>query len=271
MLPLLSCGLTFRSIPSQRFIQEDGNVNVDVNVFDGIVPGKEVSINEKLATLLEAADDDWTCFDCPELKSTCKAVLDEFHVPCTKTSCTSRNDQSYQLTIDQVCAAIDSPIKLLTSAVAEHVDGINRLQGPFINGAAHAYVADIDMDKFGMLPDTINHTTPDYTCCSTPDSDGACPIITSDTPRCQRAIDVYSNLVDTEKTSLEDMETEWKDAVDKTGSGYNAGQCDSISFGMYHCLKNVHSHACTLCTTNMFLTMLYKSNKRYVLEICRLL
>ena len=251
----------------QRFIQEDGNVTVDVNVFDGLVPGKEVSINEKLATLLEAADDDWT-FITPDLESTCKAVLDEFHVPCTKTSCTSRNDQSYQLTIDQVCAAIDSPIKLLTSAVAEHVDGINRLRGPFINGAAHDYVADIDMDKFGMLPDT----TPAYMCCSTPDPDGSCDSANSDnTHRCQRAIDVYSNLVDTARTSLEEMETEWKDAVDKTGSGYNAGQCDSISFGMYHCLKNVHSHACTLCTTNMFLTMLYKSNKRYVLEICQLL
>ena len=53
---LETCGLMFLSL-SRRFIQEDGNVTVDVNVFDGIVPGKLVSITEKRANLLEVIDE----------------------------------------------------------------------------------------------------------------------------------------------------------------------------------------------------------------------
>ena len=53
---LETCGLMFLSL-SRRFIQEDGNVTVDVNVFDGIVPGKLVSITEKRKNLLEVIDE----------------------------------------------------------------------------------------------------------------------------------------------------------------------------------------------------------------------
>ena len=55
--------------------------------------------------------------------ATCKALLEQFHVPCDTSSCSSKNDKTYQLNIDQVCAAVDTPIKLLMSAIEEQSDG----------------------------------------------------------------------------------------------------------------------------------------------------
>ena len=43
---------------SQRFIQEDGNVTADVNVFDGIVNRKMDSIKSRRANFLEAVEND---------------------------------------------------------------------------------------------------------------------------------------------------------------------------------------------------------------------
>ena len=164
----------------------------------------------------------------------CKALLDEFHVPCEKTTCSSRNDQSYQLTINQVCAAVDSPIKLLTSAVAEHVDGLNRLRGPFVNGAADDYVADIDTSLLKALSTT---------CCTTPKADGKCSAANWEIGQgsgCQgarTAIAVHSNFVDTTSKSLQEMETEWKEAADQSST------CDGVSTGKKLSFKYLDCHA----------------------------
>jgi len=138
----------------QRFIEEDGKVTVDVNVFDGMVTEKESSIDFKRYVLGQWFDVYTPGGDVSQVEKYCRQLLDEFHVPCKRSSCSSTNEQSYQLTIDQVCAAVDSPDKLLTSAMAEHIDSLKTIQGPFINGAADDYIAEIDdMSLLGVLPD----------------------------------------------------------------------------------------------------------------------
>ena len=42
--------------------------------------------------------------------------------------------KSYQLTIDEVCAAVDSPTKLLMCAIEDRLDGLDEIEGPFGNG-----------------------------------------------------------------------------------------------------------------------------------------
>ena len=209
----------------------------------------------------------------------CKALLDEFHVPCEKTPCSSRNDQSYQLTIDQVCAAVDSPIKLLTSALAEHVDGVNRLRGPFINGTADDYVADIDIDM--SLLSALNTT-----CCSTPKPDGSCDIenwknenaeaykgitYTEGGYTFNRGSEVvtackgagfirnYTNFFDTANKALEEMETEWKEAVDQQSE--HSTKCDGISAGKKLSFKYLDLGCSALYHQLLFLTMLYIVNQ----------
>jgi len=138
----------------------------------------------------------------------CRLLLDEFHVPCKGSSCSARNDYSVQLTIDQVCAAVDTPIKLLASASAQHVDGLNKVRGPFVNGEADDYVSELDLDLL-VMPDP----TPGERCCLS-----SCSYPTSYTGEqgCQGAIDVYGDFVDTARASLENMETEWEESVDIT-------------------------------------------------------
>ena len=197
-----------------------------------------VTINQKVTGAYNALDNGWD-----EIWDNlgCRILLDEFHVPCKGSSCSARNDYSVQLTIDQVCAAIDSPIKLLASASAKNVDGLNIVRGPFVNGEADEYVSELDLDLL-VMPDP----TPLEINCGSPNLDNAV--------NCPAAISLYGDFVDTARASLEIMETEWEESVDITdelstyvninGGGsywkisYQSGaivenkipsQCDSIS------------------------------------------
>ena len=56
----------------------------------------------------------------------CTNLLDQFHQSCDPQSsdtCSSGNDQSFQLSVDEVCNSIDNPTKLLFSAIGDKFDG----------------------------------------------------------------------------------------------------------------------------------------------------
>ena len=166
-----------------------------------------VTINQKVTLAYEGLDSQFF------ISLRCRNLLDEFHVPCKGSSCSSRNDFSVQLTIDQVCDAVDTPIKLLASASAKHVDALNKVRGPFVNGEADDYVSELDLDLLGMP-----EPTPLEINCGSPNLENAV--------NCPGAISVYGDFVDIVKTSLENMEIEWKESVDITdelGTYVNTG------------------------------------------------
>ena len=56
----------------------------------------------------------------------CTNLLDQFHQSCdpqSSNTCSSGNDRSFQLSVDEVCNYIDSPTKLLFSAIGDKFDG----------------------------------------------------------------------------------------------------------------------------------------------------
>jgi hypothetical protein len=55
----------------------------------------------------------------------CNAILSQFHTACdpSQESCSQSNQQSFQVTVDQVCAAVNSPTKLKFEAIGDEFDG----------------------------------------------------------------------------------------------------------------------------------------------------
>lgn len=51
----------------------------------------------------------------------CNEVLSYFHTSCdpNEESCSKANQQAFQVTIDQVCEAVDTPIKLKFKVIGE--------------------------------------------------------------------------------------------------------------------------------------------------------
>jgi hypothetical protein len=54
----------------------------------------------------------------------CEAVLKYFHSSCdpSKNSCSNANQQSFQVTVDQVCAAVNSKTKLKFASMGDEFD-----------------------------------------------------------------------------------------------------------------------------------------------------
>jgi uncharacterized protein YukE len=54
----------------------------------------------------------------------CNAVLSQFHTACDplQESCSQANQQSFQVTVDQVCAAVNTPTKLKFDAIGDEFD-----------------------------------------------------------------------------------------------------------------------------------------------------
>ena len=61
----------------------------------------------------------------------CNAVLSEFHTACDplQDSCSKSNHQSFQVTVDQVCEAVNSPTKLKMEAIGDEFDGFADTSG----------------------------------------------------------------------------------------------------------------------------------------------
>jgi hypothetical protein len=57
-------------------------------------------------------------------KNQCEAVLEYFHSSCdpSKNSCSNANQQSFQVTVNQVCAAVNSKIKLKFASMGDEFD-----------------------------------------------------------------------------------------------------------------------------------------------------
>merc|ERR1712086_779414 len=110
---------------------EYGNFTVqNLNLFDvgGKLPAKLIRI-KSLAT--KPGDD-------------CHDLLSEFTTVCDPeaSSCSSTNEYTHQLTIQQVCKSVGNPKKLLISAIAEKLDGIKEMSDPFVDGRVDARVED---------------------------------------------------------------------------------------------------------------------------------
>lgn len=90
---------------------------------DGHVPKKIASIRQAWATRL-------TSDDAPD--DQCDDLLGKFHRFCdtSLSTCTEKNDRSYQLSIDEVCASIDAPEKLRFREISK-LDGLETIAGPF--------------------------------------------------------------------------------------------------------------------------------------------
>ena len=99
------------------YIEDDGNVTTQLNLFDANLPQKMADIDE----ILSAWDDSR---DIRDDSTSCAALLQKFHVPCKFDTCSTANDQSYQLTIDEVCAFVGTPTKVLMGAIENTLDGL---------------------------------------------------------------------------------------------------------------------------------------------------
>ena len=95
---------------------EDGEIKTD-NLFDASNLYQKVNDNEEgiiaLARGLDVNDQD-----------ECDALLRQFHVPCQDwmSGCTGANEQSYQLSIDEICDAIGSSEDLKFSGISKAFD-----------------------------------------------------------------------------------------------------------------------------------------------------
>jgi hypothetical protein len=83
-------------------------------------------------------------------EANCQAVLEELQIysPCNSfeggDSCKSTNARSFQATIDQVCNAVDTPVKVKFEAIGVEFDRFDIIGGPFGDGG----VADIGIEEF---------------------------------------------------------------------------------------------------------------------------
>ena len=86
------------------------NFTANINLFDA-----HFDILGKIGRIREYAAD----------LSNCGKLLSELHSPCNplENSCSDPNKQSFQLSIDDVCDAVNTPVKLLLSSISEKMDG----------------------------------------------------------------------------------------------------------------------------------------------------
>ena len=108
----------------QGFINKEGDFTVkELKLFD-----IDDDLPTKIARIQDLAADE---------SSGCNLLLEEFHSACSpdEQTCASVNDESFQLTVDQVCDAVNTTTFLHIEQIAEAYDGFEKLGGgPFING-----------------------------------------------------------------------------------------------------------------------------------------
>ena len=85
----------------------------DIKVFDARDQLAEKM--ERIQSLAAAAADNMS-------KDTCKNLLQELHTSCQADSCTDPNPESFQLSVDQVCDAVDTRTKIKVETLGELFD-----------------------------------------------------------------------------------------------------------------------------------------------------
>lgn len=55
-------------------------------------------------------------------EANCTSLLEEFHTSCPADSCTDPNSESFQLSVDQVCAAVNTRTKIKVETLGEFYD-----------------------------------------------------------------------------------------------------------------------------------------------------
>ena len=140
----------FAVLYSSGYIQTDptqenyGNFTSDFNAFDlggGGLYKKFLGIQSMLGNSIDPGDD-----------SKCREVLENLYSACKidddgSQTCTSPNDQTYQLTVESVCDAVDTDIKLLAEAIYEKFEEskgnclrVRTGSGPWDGGIVDFYV-----------------------------------------------------------------------------------------------------------------------------------
>jgi len=118
----------------QGYIDDEGHFTIpaeELNLFD-----VDDELPVKIARIKALADED---------TSSCNALLEEFHTACPhdQQTCSAANNESYALTIKQVCDAVNTPTLLKIDQIAEAYDGFAKLGGgPFVDGTVDNTVLD---------------------------------------------------------------------------------------------------------------------------------
>ena len=81
--------------------------------------------------LFDADSDIYSRINIIRQTSTCSNLLAEFHWSCNPqdNTCPANNLQSYQVSIDDVCEAVNTPKKLYFEAIFDELDGYSSDDG----------------------------------------------------------------------------------------------------------------------------------------------
>ena len=110
----------------QGYIDNEGDFTVETDELKLFDVDDELPV--KISRIKALADED---------TSSCNALLEEFHTSCPhdQQTCSTANIESFQLTIEQVCDAVNTPTLLKVDQIAEAYDGFANLGGgPFVDG-----------------------------------------------------------------------------------------------------------------------------------------
>lgn len=106
------------------FINEEGKLRVgsgSLKLFDA-----EASLTKKIVKIKELAAASQST-DTDE----CKELLEEFHTACDVDTCSNANDESFQMTVDDVCDAVNSPDLFDMEVIAEVFDDFGKIGGSY--------------------------------------------------------------------------------------------------------------------------------------------
>ena len=73
-------------------------------------------MNDKMKSIKQLAN------DAQMTEDTCNNLLGEFHSACVKDSCSDPNEHLSQLSVDDVCAAVDTKSKLKIEPMGKYFD-----------------------------------------------------------------------------------------------------------------------------------------------------
>ena len=101
---------------SQGLENRDGELDIDADLFDASRLYQKVKGDEGILALARSID--------VNNQGKCEELLQQFHLPCRDgmVGCTGANDQSYQLSIDEICDAIGSSEDLKFSEISKAFD-----------------------------------------------------------------------------------------------------------------------------------------------------
>lgn len=90
-----------------------GGLNTDmenINVFDA-----RNGLGEKIDRIQNLASQEM-------IETTCTALLEELHTACDADDCSSPNEHSLQLSVDDTCSAVNTPAKLKIKVMGDYYD-----------------------------------------------------------------------------------------------------------------------------------------------------